>query len=333
VFTRPDSIPDSMILTATRAGWAFDAEDAVYLPAGFGSHHWIVRGQDGDRRFVTVDDLASRDFLGSEPSSAFTGLAKAFEVARALHDHGLERVVCPLTATDGRVLRWLNATHSIAVFPYLEGTVTEEYESDAERRCVVALVAELHQSAKPAEAIARRETFQLPNRADLEVALRSLDEPWFGGPYAEPARSLLREHAGGVKRILHDYDRLVGAAGHDADNWTITHGEPHSANVLRTESGLRLIDWDTAMWAPRERDLWMLLPAIGPSSLADQYTNSTGYLFNEKVLRLYALWWDLCEIGIYLAGFRESHTDTDDIRAAWRNLQMFIQADIRWPSG
>jgi len=322
-----------MVVAAVRDGWAFDAAAADYLPAGFGSHHWVVGGPNGDRRFVTVDDLAARDFLGREPSIAFQGLTKAFTVARALNNSGLDWVVCPLASTDGRVLRWLDATHSIAVFPYLEGTATEEYESDAERSCVMALVAELHQSAKPADGIARRETFRLPNRADLEAALRLLDEPWVDGPYSEPARALLRDHAGGVRRIMHDYDHLAEAALQAADSWTITHGEPHSANVLRTGNDLRLIDWDTAMLAPRERDLWMLVPASGPSSLADQYTNRTGHQINEDLLRLYAFWWDLSEIGIYLALLRAPHTDTDDIRAAWRNLQMFIQADIRWPSG
>ena len=320
-----------MVVAAVRDGWAFDAAAAHYLPAGFGSHHWVVTGPNGDRWFVTVDDLAASDFLGGEPSIAFQALAKAFTVARALNNSGLDWVVCPLASTDGRVLRWLDAPHSVAVFPYLEGTATEEYESDAELSRVLAHVAELHQSAEPADGIARRETFRLPNHADLEAALRSLDRPWVVGPYSEPARSLLRENADGVTRILLAYDHLAEAALQTADSWTITHGEPHSANVLRTDSDLRLIDWDTAMFAPRERDLWMLVPASGPSSLAEQYTNATGYFIDEDLLRLYALRWDLAEIDIYLALLRAPHSDTDDVYESWRNLQGFIQADQRWP--
>ncbi len=107
-------------------------------------------------------------------------------------------------------------------------------------------------------------------------------------------------------------------------------GTPH---LMRTNDGLRIIDWDTALLAPRERDLWMLLPRTGHDSLAQQYADATGHVVNDKSLRLYALWWDLCEIGIYLAEFRSTHMDTEDIRVSWCSLQHFIDADRRWPTG
>ncbi len=333
MFTRPEALEDVTILAALRDGWGFDAVAVDYLAAGFGSHHWVARAADGARRFVTVDELASREFLGQGPSAAFDGLSKAFGVARALRDSGLNWVVGPLPGPDGLVLRWLDATYSIAVFPYVEGTATEEYVSEDERSAVVALLAKLHQSSGPVEAVARREAFQLPNRADLEAALRSVDERWTGGPYSEPARALLGEHVRGVRRILADYDHLAHEALRDPTGWTITHGEPHSANVLRTKEGFRIIDWDTALFAPRERDLWMLFPLTGADSLAQQYSDATGHVVDKDSLHLYALWWDLCEIGIYLSEFRSTHRDTEDIRVAWRSLQHFIDADRRWPTG
>ena len=333
MFTRPEALDDAAILVGLRVGWGFDAVAVDYLAAGFGSHHWVARAADGARCFVTVDDLASREFLGQGPSAAFDGLSKAFGVARALRDSGLNWVVGPLPGLDGRVLHRLSARYSIAVFPYVEGSTTEEYACDAERSAVVALLAKLHQSSGPVEAVARREAFRLPNRADLEAALRSVDECWAGGPYSERARALLRQHARGVRRILADYDHLAHEALRDPTGWTITHGEPHSANVLRTKEGFRIIDWDTALFAPRERDLWMLFPLTGADSLAQQYSDATGHVVDADSLRLYALWWDLCEIGIYLSEFRSAHRDTEDIRVAWRSLQHFVDADRRWPTG
>ncbi len=332
VFTRPTAIADSAILAALRHGWGLDAVAATYLAAGFGSHHWVTTGSTGVQWFVTVDDLAARDFLGRDPVAAFDGLGKAFSVAYRLHQCGSDWVVAPVADPDGRVVRRLDATYSIAVFPYVKGTVTEEYGSDAERRTVVELLAELHQSVKSVASIVRREDFRLPNRADLEAALASIDRRWVAGPYAEPARLLLTRHIGGVERLLDDYDRLAGQALLDQSDWTITHGEPHSANILRTDTGMRLIDWDTALLAPPERDLWMLLPdPYEGDTLAEHYAASTGHHIDVELLRLYRLWWDLTEIGIYLAGFRATHADTEDMRESWRNLQLFIQADRRWP--
>ncbi len=324
MLTRPDAIADATILHALQDGWAFDAVTVEYLRAGFGSHHWVARAADGTRRFVTVDDLASRDFLGSDPSPAFDGLTRAFTTARALRDAGLSWVVGPSTGTDGQVLGWLQTPFSIAVFPYVDGVTTAEYRSDSELADVIPLLAEMHQRTGQVVDDARRQTFRLPNRADLEIAIAQVAGPWTAGPYSEPARHLLAEHLEGVRGQLADYDRLAEQALEDPGGWTITHGEPHSRNVMRTDAGPRVIDWDTALIAPPERDLWMLAPTAS-HPVAQQYTAATGHEVRPALLRLYGLMWDLDEIGGYLARFRSSHTDDDDSAESWRNLQHFIR--------
>jgi len=323
VFTRPEGIDDATVAEALRDGWAFDAASVAYLPVGFGSHHWVAQAANEERRFLTVDDLAARYFLGDNPATAFDALASAFATARTLGDAGLGWVVGPSVGVDGRVLRWLQEPFSIAVFPYVDGSSAAEYDTETERREVIALLGELHRSTGRVAAIARRETFALPNRADLEIALAEVGLSWAGGPYAEPARTLLAQHVNSVRGRLANYDRLVRTALRDQSGWTITHGEPHSGNLLRTDAGLRLIDWDTALVAPPERDLWMLLDA--GSADAEHYTGATGRPIDPDVLCLYARWWDLCEIGIYLAGFRAPHDDSTDSAVAWRGLQHAIR--------
>jgi aminoglycoside phosphotransferase (APT) family kinase protein len=45
-----------------------------------------------------------------------------------------------------------------------------------------------------------------------------------------------------------------------SDSWVVTHGEPHRGNVIRDpRGGVYLVDWDTTLIAPRERDLRMVL--------------------------------------------------------------------------
>jgi spectinomycin phosphotransferase len=329
VFTRPDSLADDTVVAALRDGWGIDAAAADYLPAGFGSHHWVATGPDGSRQFVTVDDLASRDFLGADPAAAFPALDRAFSVASVLYAGGLDWVVAARRTSDGHVLRWLDGRYSIAVFPYVEGTSSDEYAGEAERNRVVSLLVQLHQSAKGATQPARTETLRLPNRADLEAALAALDGCWTGGPYAEPARSLLRRREGEVRRALVAYDQLAQRALRTRSRWTITHGEPHSRNVIRTRDGLRLIDWDTALVAPPERDLWMLVEPTATDRLAQHYGEATGHRVDRDALALYALSWDLSELGIYVAQFRAAHGHDADVRVAWRGFQESVEAVTR----
>ncbi len=331
MLSRPDDISDDAILAAVRQWWGIDAKEAKHSPVGFGSHHWTVTVADCSRRFVTVDDLRRKDFLGTDRKTAYQSLCAAFTLAHALHEAGHAWVVAPLVDISGEVLRPLAENYSIAVFPHLLGDAPEHYTTDDERSRVITMLTDLHKAPRRLQTLARRETFALPNRGSLGAALGSIDEGWSGGPYSEPARELLGQHSSGVQRVLSDYDRLVAGALVDEAGWTLTHGEPHSANVLRTRGGLRLIDWDTVLVAPPERDLWMLLPD-GPDVIAQEYVNSTGHQLKPDLLHLYALWWDLSEVGGYLAYFSGPHTDSDDTWESWHNLQMFIAADQRWPS-
>jgi aminoglycoside phosphotransferase (APT) family kinase protein len=46
----------------------------------------------------------------------------------------------------------------------------------------------------------------------------------------------------------------------------LTHGEPHPGNLIQVGSRWMLVDWDTTLVAPPERDLWLLDPAMARSS-------------------------------------------------------------------
>jgi hypothetical protein len=112
-----------------------------------------------------------------------------------------------------------------------------------------------------------------------------------------------------------------------AGTWVVTHGEPHSANVIRNaEGGLRLVDWDTALIGPRERDLWMTLDA--DLTGWDEYRQVIGSVrLNEQALGLYRERWALAEICIYAAEFRRPHEETEDTRASWDNLGEYLKEE------
>src|SRR5258708_1085059 len=85
------------------------------------------------------------------------------------------------------------------------------------------------------------------------------------------------------------------------DRVVIPHGEPHGGNVMTMSSGLVLGDWDTVLLAPPERDLWDM--ADRDESALDHYARATGVQIDQDALSLYRLWYDLAEIGGYLALF------------------------------
>jgi spectinomycin phosphotransferase/16S rRNA (guanine(1405)-N(7))-methyltransferase len=102
----------------------------------------------------------------------------------------------------------------------------------------------------------------------------------------------------------------------------VTHGEIHPGNVMVTSKGWVIVDWDTVLIAPPERDLWRL--AQGGRSVLRAYADATGTAPNEWLVDLYGIRWDLAEIASFAADFRKPHEDTEDSRKALEILHTVV---------
>ena len=325
--TRPVEIGDRDVVAALRNGWGIRSEEVTYAPVGFGSHHWTVAAHDR-RLFATVDDLeARRRHPGEMRHQALERLGAALGTALALRDAGLDFVVAAQPTEAGKLLWPIDDRYVLAVYPWIEGE-PHEYGSDrstAERDSVVDLLVEVHRCDASVPALV--DDLQIPSRSLLEASLGSPTAPWGPGPYADPAKRLVDEHAGVLADLLVRYDELAAEVTTSGHALVVTHGEPHRGNTITRSSGNVLIDWDTALLAPPERDLWSLLdedPAI-----ADRYLEATGHTLEPNAIALYRLWWDLCEISLYTADLRAPHADTDDVRLGWHGLVRHLDP-TRW---
>jgi hypothetical protein len=326
VFTRPSSLSDAVIADAVADRWGREVDRVEYAPVGFGSHHWLVGTAGGWEVFVTVDDLAAKVDVPGEPLELpYERLDAAFTTSRRLADIGCAFVVAPMRDRDGHVLHRLDAGYTIACFAFIDGEVGEHgaYRSEQDRTTVARHLVTLHRLDRALVGSCRIEDFVLANRDELVAALGQVDEPWDSGPFAASAGNLLRSNAGDVARLLDRHDELVAAARASQHDWAITHGEPHGANALTTSQGLVLIDWDTVLVAPRERDVWHLDP--DDTAAAGLYLAVGGAPLDESLLELYRIQWDLSEIAGYTTLLRGPHEDTDDVRESFANLVHFLE--------
>ena len=320
-----------MLSDALSDGWGFRPASLSYLAVGFGSHHWLAVDSGGLKFFVTVDDLSEKLRDGADTTDAVFGrLGQAFKSALSLRrDAGLDFVVAPLPAAGGRAMRRLTDRYSLVVHPYLahrQSGQDGEFESSADRHAVLALLVRLHR-AKAARPPA--DNFEIPGRAPLLAAMQSIGQPWQAGPYGTRSRDLLARHVADLGALLAAFDELAGRVRTRGDRMVITHGGPDPGNVLKTPADLVLVDWESALLAPPERDLWAL--AESDPGLLDAYSAATGTAIDTDALALYRMWFDLAEISLYVRWFRSSHDDTADAAEGWRNLQYFLRPAQRWP--
>ena len=324
MFTRPTDLPDATLIDQLAGHWNIAVDDIEYLAVGFGSHHWRATAA-GQRWFVTVDDLdvKLRDREDSR-QQAFVRLQSALATARLLHDRGLSFVVAPIATVHGDVLRRAGERFAIAVYPHIEGRTHAwgPYESHADRTAVLQRLIAVHGATADACEHARLDDFTISNRDDLEQMIAGVGPASDIGPFAQPANSLLARHSRALSRLLVEYDRLADEARRSPDRNVVTHGEPHMGNTMVTEDGWVLVDWDTALLAPPERDLWMV--STGDRSIIEMYTAATGRAVVDSMLEMYRLAWDLNDIAIYTTLFRQPHADTRDARESMNNLTRLL---------
>ena len=328
MFTRPDELTDTDIVRCVADGWGLRAKEVEYAAVGFGSHHWHV-SSDRNRWFLNVDDLDARPRRVEQTRvDASHRLSAALTVARSLCDGGLDFVVAPVRNRNQGVVHPIDDRYVAALYEYVDGESHSwsPYPTRADRLAVLDRIIAIHTS-NIETSLPRRDDFTIPGRDQLETALTEADRPWACGPYADRARTLLRAHGDALLAVLAQYDDLVDVVAHRSERAVLTHGEPHRGNTINTSDGVVLIDWDTALIAPPERDLWMLIDE-DPQIAAD-YTERTGVPLDDAALRLYRLWWDLCEISLFSAEFRAPHADTEDTRVAWAALSRFLDP-ARW---
>jgi hypothetical protein len=146
----------------------------AYVPEGGGSHHWKVTGEDGLARFVTVDDLGGKDWLGDTREAAFGGLGRALGTAAALRDRaGLDFVVAPPAARDGGLPRRAGDRYAVCVFPFLAGRSFRfgPYADPLPRDAALDMIAALHQATPAVRDLAPRHVLGFTGRDDLDAFL------------------------------------------------------------------------------------------------------------------------------------------------------------------
>ncbi len=298
--TPPTDLAEHDVLAVVRAGWAPAAATAAYLPVGFGSHHWAVTGPDGDRWFVSADDVR-------EPRALET-LAGAFAVAAAARSSGVDGAHGPVPAADGDLVvvvgRW-----AVSVQSWIDGAVGrfgDRWAGD-DASALVRLLAALHATPPGGAPVEDR---RLPGRPALEGALTATvaGRGLGPGPLAGAVDGLLARFGPAVRDALRDLD---ASGPPDPTRLVVTHGEPHPGNVVRAASGPVLVDWDTARLAEPERDLW-LVAARTSVDVAGLYEELTGRSVDAARMRGRALRWALLDVASFVPSLLDATVEDDD---------------------
>jgi spectinomycin phosphotransferase len=325
----PDLVPERLE-AALAEGWRLRAASLEYLPVGGGSHHWLLAAGDGTHRFVTVDDLDGKDWLGGTRQDVSDGLRCALRTATALRERaGLEFVVAPVPDVDGEPLRRVDDRYTVSVLPFLAGRSFQfgPYPDEVLRGQALGMIAALHRSTPAVRGLAPVHVPRFTGRSDLDAFLRDPGRPWDGGPLSAGAYRLAAACAADIARLVVAFDRLADATAPARADPVISHGEPHPGNIMRVDGRLFLIDWDTVALAAPERDIALI--ADCPADI-ERYQEAAGCAIDPAVITLYRLRWYLDDLSSAISMFRNRHHDTADTRQWRQSLAPLLEQLPRW---
>jgi spectinomycin phosphotransferase len=131
--------------------------------------------------------------------------------------------------------------------------------SDAQRRALGAALAAIHAAELPPGVTddAPRERFGSLWRNTARELLALAER---GGPFpdevAAEMAALMRERGGTIRELIGRAAQLAEELARRKLRFVLCHADLHAGNLLVGDDGLlRVVDWDTLIFAPPERDL------------------------------------------------------------------------------
>ena len=262
------SIPDDVILSFLHADYGLRGKELVFLPLGADVNTAVYRvdAEDGTSYFLKL--------RGGDFHEAIVSIPKY------LGDRGLERVIPPLQTRSGSLSGSLPPFHVI-LYPFVEGRHGYEKKlSPGQWAAFGAALRQIHATDLPASigSSIPREDFSPRWRDAVSIYLDRLHNESFEDPIAVELAAFLKSKDAETRGLI---DRAEGLAHQllvHRPRYILCHGDIHGWNLLIDQSeAVYIVDWDTLIFAPKERDLMFIGAGLGDSGYTPEEEDAMFY--------------------------------------------------------
>ena len=272
------ALSDDTLAARLREEYALRATEITFLPLGADWRVAVYRvvAADGRRYFLKLR-RGPFDEAG-------------ILVPRLLHDQGIAEVIPPVATTQGRL--WTRVEpFALALYPFVEGD--DGYTRrlpDGHWRPLGEALRRIHAARLPdaLAALIPRETFAPTSCDAVRGYLARVERERFADPVAAELAALLRAERGRVLALVDRTDALADALRASPPPVTLCHGDWHPGNAFVGRDGaLRVVDWDTLVFAPRECDLALIGAGWGGPREAELFYEGYGAIEPDPVALAY----------------------------------------------
>jgi spectinomycin phosphotransferase len=314
---KPD-LKDEEIIECLRNAYGLTVDKVMFLPLGadFNTAVYRVTATDGTDYFLK---LRSGKFLEASVS-----------VPKYLADLGIKQVIPPLAIKTGELWASL-ASFKAILYPYVEGhNGVDDKPSDNHWVQFGATVKKLHSADIPSSITkdVPRETFSAKWRETVKSFLERIENEVFEEPVAVKMALFLKSKSSEILKLVERAEKLAITIQKQPLDYVLCHADIHGWNlIVDKENALYIVDWDTLIFAPKERDLMFVGAGIWDSGLTAAEEESLFYQgygqikINQNAMAYYRFERIIQDIGDYCEYIFLSDEGGDDRMQCFEHLQ------------
>jgi spectinomycin phosphotransferase len=265
---KPD-LEDEKISACLHDAYGLRVENIAFLPLGADLNTAVYRAstKDGKAYFVK---LRRRDFN-----------AASVAVPNFLHNLGIAQIIPALATQIGQLWATLDP-FKVVLYPYVEGQNGFDRKL-TERQWMEfgAALKRFHSADIPADLTGSipREEFSPHWRETVRMFLGRIEAETFDEPVAAELATFLKTKKDEMLALVKRAERLACMLQGQPPEFILCHADIHIWNLfIDTGGSFYMVDWDTLLFAPKERDLMFIGGGLGDSGFTPEQEESLFYL-------------------------------------------------------
>jgi spectinomycin phosphotransferase len=261
-------LKDEKIINCLRDEYGLSVEKVSFLPLGADLNTAVYRVATNDE---TVYFLKLR--RGEFDEATVT-------VPKYLSDLGIKQIIPSLTTQTGQLWASL-APFKVILYHYVEGHNAFEKNLSHQQWIEFGAAIKRFHTADIPWAITnsiQRETFSPQWRDSVKMFLKLIEEETFDEPIAVELAAFLKTKGYETLELVKQAERFAQILQEQPPEYILCHADIHGWNLLIDINGaLYMVDWDTLIFSPKERDLMFIGAGLGDSGYTPQEEEALFY--------------------------------------------------------
>jgi spectinomycin phosphotransferase len=247
-------LADALLAASLKDAYGIAVDEVQFLPWGADAHSAVYRVRTSDRAVYFVK-LRSGNFVPT-----------TITVPALLHEKAVPHLIAPLRTQHG-LLWFILDRYWVTVFPFVEGQNGYAIPlTPAHWRALGRSLKGCHTAVLPPDMRLQipQETYASTWREQVRHFQHQAQDTTFADSLSAGFADLLNTHTIAINRLLRTADALADDLRERLLPYVLCHADIHAGNILVDDADqCYLVDWDTMLMAPKERDLMSVGGGLG----------------------------------------------------------------------